>query len=244
MEKISRKDAMAQGLKHYFTGLPCKREHVSERTLNKVCCACKPIIQKEWKQKNKEHVQEYRKDFYTKNKDKELQVNRQWCENNKDKLKTVKNKWHKANKDKRVVDIKVWREINKERVTLYDKAYKLANKDKVKEYCKVNRDAKRKALNAWRKANPDKSREQYAKTRMSRMKRIPVWLSEQDQRAIKEMYKLAIRKEKETGIKWHVDHIIPLMGDNVSGLHVPQNLQVLPASENMRKSNKWEVTNV
>ena len=55
---------------------------------------------------------------------------------------------------------------------------------------------------------------------------------------IEEMYALAKLKSESTGIKWHVDHIIPLNNKNVQGLHVWTNLQVIPETMNLRKSNK------
>jgi hypothetical protein len=66
---------------------------------------------------------------------------------------------------------------------------------------------------------------------------IPVWANRD---AIREVYAEAYRLTQETGIPHHVDHVIPLKGRNVCGLHIETNLQVLPALENMKKRNKFE----
>lgn len=60
-----------------------------------------------------------------------------------------------------------------------------------------------------------------------------------NQEAIKEIYDQAAKVSKETGIKHHVDHIVPISGRNVCGLHVENNLQIITERENLRKGNKW-----
>jgi hypothetical protein len=81
----------------------------------------------------------------------------------------------------------------------------------------------------------------HAKTagrRAARQQRTPPW---SDPVAIRAFYDEALSKSYMTGIKHHVDHIVPLRGRLVSGLHVAANLQVITASENMSKKNNFEV---
>ena len=75
---------------------------------------------------------------------------------------------------------------------------------------------------------------------IKRLQRVPLWLSEFQKKEMENFYWLAKDLEKVTGGIYHVDHIVPLQGKNVCGLHVPWNLQVLPADINMKKSNFFE----
>lgn len=77
-----------------------------------------------------------------------------------------------------------------------------------------------------------------SKQRAKRLRRHAPWANES---AIKELYELAAWLSKETGVTHEVDHIIPLLGKNVSGLHVEGNLRVITKSENRKKSNHYEI---
>lgn len=70
--------------------------------------------------------------------------------------------------------------------------------------------------------------------------RTPVWLTKQDKHKIVQVYKEAANLTTNTGIAHHVDHIVPLQGKNVSGLHVPWNLQVITAKQNLTKHNSFK----
>lgn len=67
----------------------------------------------------------------------------------------------------------------------------------------------------------------------------PKWLTREQRNAINKVYMEAVNRQLATGAPHHVDHIIPINGKDVSGLHVPANLQVVLGEENCRKGNKY-----
>jgi len=87
----------------------------------------------------------------------------------------------------------------------------------------------------WRLKNPGKANAITAKRRTSKLQAIPKWANLEQ---IKKIYEESNKISLETGIKHHVDHIIPLQGKNVCGLHVENNLRIISALENSRKSNR------
>ena len=117
---------------------------------------------------------------------------------------------------------------NNNRYEDYYKPYVAKNKDKIKSIA-----------SKWQKNNKGKVNAVTAKRHAAKMQRTPPWLSKQQLNKIKDFYVMAA--ELETVFPWKqcVDHIVPLQGKTVSGLHVPWNLQILPAKENISKGNRF-----
>lgn len=92
-------------------------------------------------------------------------------------------------------------------------------------------------VSAYAKANPDKERERSAKRYAAKLQRT-LTLTKEQKTALKTIYSFAEWVSKKTGSQHHVDHIVPLKGKNMSGLHVPWNLRVISEKENLRKKNK------
>lgn len=107
------------------------------------------------------------------------------------------------------------------------------------EYAKENRQKIRKIASDWQKNNKGKVNANTALRHSAKMQRTPKWLSNVDKLKIKCLYQVAAMYSRESDEAWHVDHIVPLQGENVSGLHVPWNLRVIPGTDNIRKSNRF-----
>jgi 5-methylcytosine-specific restriction endonuclease McrA len=143
MELISKKEALSKGFKRYFTGVPCKHGHLSERLVSdRNCISC--------------------------------------------------------------------------------------------SYIKAALAEKRNPNRKGDRHSPD----YLSKKRALKKKCIPPW---SDLIVIKGIYEECRRVTKISGIEHHVDHIVPLQNRLVCGLHVPQNLRIITAEENHKKSNKFEI---
>ena len=102
-----------------------------------------------------------------------------------------------------------------------------------------NAAAFKECVTAYHAAHPELLRSINAKRRAKLLKAAPSWLTAEQLEEIRKIYAVAEQRTARTGIHHHVDHVVPLQGKNVSGLHVPWNLQVIPAAENLRKRNKF-----
>lgn len=91
----------------------------------------------------------------------------------------------------------------------------------------------------WREDNRGRSQSLVRKRQARKLKATPTWANESK---IDDFYKESVRLTKLTGIQHHVDHIIPLQGKDVCGLHVENNLQVIPYYLNLQKGNKFKET--
>ena len=222
---LPRDVARNRNIKRYFTGIICEHGHISERyTKSTLCVECG----KQQAKRNKEKIRKYQKQWRIDNKTRKQRTDAIWQKNNKPRRDIVSKKYVERNK-KRISEYKhQWYLNNKERVAERNFLNRLANKEKKKEYDKARHNA-----------NPEIAKIARLKRRLSEKQAIPSWYESQRDK-IHTIYKKRDELSKLWGIELHVDHIIPLRGKLVSGLHCWDNLQLLEASINLSKSNTFK----
>lgn len=189
----------------------------NKSALDKLCPTCKTCISaynKAYRAKNLEKYKEYQAEYYQANAEAIKERTQQWYADTREtRLEAYKDQYQQK---------------KEQQAAYYDEVYQ--DPEKRKERCERSRQ--------WRKDNPDKLLAQIAYRRAKKLKATPAWANKE---AILAIYKECVKITNETGILHHVDHIIPLNGTHVSGLHVESNLQILPATENIKKNNKFNL---
>lgn len=207
----SKNAALDAKSKYYFTAEACKNGHITIRfTSNRGCVECL-----------KQNSRNYHQSRLEKNRAR----CREYAKHNPDGNRRRSNAYYKnLSPDKKRELIRSFYDRNQTKIIARSKAYYEENREEIKvksrEFKKKNR-AYFNAINAAR----------YAR----KLQAMPIWA---DKKSINEIYRQAKEISVKTGILHHVDHIIPLNSSVVCGLHVPANLQILPAIENIKKGNK------
>jgi hypothetical protein len=162
--------------------------------------------------------------------------------------------WYENNKDRQRAYCAEWRALNRESDLQRKVDYNAANSEKIKArnaayYQKTAEDQKAKRRELYRQKTAEikaenaewASRNRGVKNAISarrhaqKLQATPKW---SDAEACQAIYREAAQRTKETGVQWDVDHVVPLQGRTVCGLHVPWNLQIITKSENCSKHNK------
>jgi len=191
--------------------------------LNSECKSCKNEREAEYREKNRPILRIRSKKSRTKNPG----YAKEWRLKNPEKFKANQ----KRSKDK-----------NREKIRKDGLDYYYKTRERQLALGKKRRDANPEKERArgrkFRQENKGSVNNRCARRRSKKAKATPIWSTKEDSLKIKTFYDEAARLTKETGIKHDVDHILPINGETISGLHVHWNLQILPRNLNIRKGNR------
>jgi hypothetical protein len=199
------------------------------------CKKCMGEVRSVWAKKNREKLNELNQKYRDANREHVREVERARYDPEKARIKTLKNK------DRKSAYAKEFREKNPEVIRERSRVWALNNKDKIDEMRRNyrSRSEVKERLRVQSLGYRMNDRAKYAgftaRRRAQKAKATPLWINEF---FVEEAYSLSALRTKQTGIKWEVDHIVPLVSELVCGLHAEHNLQVIPESENRSKSNR------
>jgi 5-methylcytosine-specific restriction endonuclease McrA len=182
---------------------------------------------------------------------KDFPKNRKSCFGCYNKQQTVA---YKKNSISRLIKVKEYYTSHRQEKLDYASAYRKENALLIKQYKKehaeeiadswanyyeINRQILLANGRQYTKENPAKMNAKNARRRAKQLQRTPKWLTELDKEKIEEIYFYSHLMTITLGIQHEVDHIIPLCGKNISGLHCPENLQILTKEKHRKKGNKF-----
>jgi hypothetical protein len=143
-----------------------------------------------------------------KDKEKQKATVKAWRERNRERVRAENNAWYERNRERRLLTVKAWRERNRERTAATDKAWVERNREHV-----IERNRRRRC----------------------KKKNASVRLTVSEQKKLFLMEQTRLELQKETGRKYHIDHILPIVH---GGIHHPINLRILEKKENELKQAK------
>lgn len=181
--------------------------------------------------------------WYDKSKERRLPQSREcalrWARENPERHTATAEAWRKANPERVRANKKAWYSKNKERLTEQRRAFAEENRARLTAAASAryaqNKEKYQARYKAWSQANPHKEAARTAKRRAIKQRATPLWA---DLSMVDGIYLAAKTQSIVAGVPYEVDHIVPLRGRNVCGLHWEGNLQILTATENMKKGNK------
>ncbi|PWC10660.1 hypothetical protein B4923_16195 [Brenneria roseae subsp. americana] len=267
MNLISRNEAISKGMAFYFTGKPCKWGGIAPRRVSNYQCTCSTCAQadlerskghyeknkdhvlaykKEWAERNEESIRQKRADYYQANSGHIKAKSKKYREENGQKARDCQRKCYEKNAAAVREKSKAYYHANKYSRRVVARSYYQRNKEVIKAASRRRSadkpDECRITAAAWRERNRERVREYQSRRRAVKRNAVPVWFGEWDAFVIQEAYALIKEREADTGIKWQVDHMIPLQAKKACGLHCASNIQVIPECLNLMKRNLMILT--
>lgn len=235
---VTQAEAIALGLERYFTGKPCGRGHLSERSTKwRACLECQSLKHQEWRKAHPEREREHRRKAYHKDIEASRAELRRRKQENPDLWREYAKRTYTNNKEKHLERAKARYAADPKRYNKQTEKWNQRNREKRRSIARKWAELNKEAMREWRAANPEKIRVYSAANKARRKSRIQESGGTFTKADIDRIFKAQKGRCAycRTSLKdgYHIDHIQPLAK---SGSNRPRNLQLCCDDCNFRKN--------